>query len=178
MTLERIVGAGILSLIFIILVALFVWRGSSDDTVYSPETQQGVVLSEGITKDEIISVSLSGISPVAIEPAETFDEKKVVEIEKMAATLTVPKVVAIETPKVGWFLQIASFSQQENAKQLVKDLKQEDIEAKYDMAIGQKGQMYRVRTIPQESKEQAERTADKIKQNFNISAQLLRRKKN
>ena len=59
----------------------------------------------------------------------------------------------------------------------MKQLKQKGIEAKADMVIGQKGQIYRVRTIGNVNKERVEKTAEKIKQHFDISAQLLRRTK-
>lgn len=195
MTLQRIVGAGVLSFIFMIVAVLLLYQGQ-DDTAQNTTTDDDLILMDivpeaavtALETDELLSdeIPLGALSseesntnpetmssPVIEPPVE--DNTPLV-LEKPAAELTVPKPNVIETPKDKWFLQIASFSHQENAKQLILDLKQKGIEAKADMVIGQKGQIYRVRTIPQSSKDKTEQAAEKIKQYFDITPQLLHRK--
>lgn len=195
MTLQRIVGAGVLSFIFMIVAVLLLYQGQ-DDTAQNTTTDDDLILMDivpeaavtALETDELLSdeIPLGALSSEASNTNSETMSSPVIEppvedntplvLEKPAAELTVPKPNVIETPKDKWFLQIASFSHQENAKQLILDLKQKGIEAKADMVIGQKGQIYRVRTIPQSSKDKTEQAAEKIKQYFDITPQLLHRK--
>ncbi len=195
MTLQRIVGAGALSVVFMIVAALLLYKGDDDKALNAiidndlmlmdiapEETVTALETDELLSDDmdlEVLSLEASNVdietisSSVVEQPA--VDNTPPV-LEELAAELTVPKPHVVETPNEKWFLQVASFSHQENAKQLILDLKQKGIEAKADMVIGQKGQIYRVRTIPQSSKDKTEQVAEKIKQYFDITPQLLHRK--
>ena len=185
MTLQRIVGAGVLSVIFVILAAILLHQ-DNDNT------------------EQEYSIKDDNLALLDLQPAEEVQEKKIDESvledaiaeeekssvmektisEKAAVEFVVPKPTVVETPKIKWFLQVASFSQQENAKQLILDLKKNGIEAKADMVIGQKGQIYRVRTAAVTNRGQVEYSPtnsdefELIKQHFDITAQLLRRTKN
>lgn len=179
MTLQRIVGAGVLSFIFVIIAIILLYQNNkpieSDSLMVEDLTLLDMQAEEPVMEEveEVISPEPEMVMhetelPIEEEPAPPV-------VEEMAVELTVPAPTVIETPEIKWFLQIASFSLQENAKQLILDLKQKDITAKADMAMGPKGQIYRVRTIPHTNKNQVEQTAGKIQQNFDITPQLLRR---
>jgi cell division septation protein DedD len=192
MTLQRIVGAAVLSLIFLILAALLLRDGEDEEIVTTEMSVATDELMEMATPLSAVEEIPDHVIPEAVEiTPEPSEPELITEVEETilvvpelptatpeiaGAELSVPtEPEAVETAGVKWFLQIASFSQQENAKQLVQKLKQKDIIAKTDMVIGQTGQLYRVRTIPQTSKNTVEQTADKIKQYFDITPQLLRR---
>ncbi len=201
MTLQRIVGATVLSLIFIILAALLLHDGSADNRV-SELTTDDLMTMETMLDTPIVAVELTDgdgeiveptrqaldntdIMPVLTEdvtpdvvPAQPAVDVEVSQVPSPEpAELSIPEPSTNEVTGVMWFLQIASFSQQENAKQLVRDLKQKGIIAQADMVVGQKGQLYRVRTIPQSNKNKVAETALTIKQHFDITPQILRRSK-
>jgi DedD protein len=73
-----------------------------------------------------------------------------------------------------WLIQVASFTKPENAARLVQRLKQADMPAQLEeVTIGGK-RHYRVQMLPQLNRKDAEILINRIKQEFELEATLLR----
>jgi DedD protein len=113
-------------------------------------------------------------SPILSEPQQ---ETEVEEPEESGPVAEAPPAegsqVGHSTP-VAWMVQVASFSQRENADKLVQRLRNAGLAA-HQVEVRVEGKRrYRVQMPPQVDRKQAEALQQRIKKEFKLSARLVR----
>jgi DedD protein len=73
-----------------------------------------------------------------------------------------------------WMIQVASLTNEKNAEQLVKDLRQADMPAQMEKVRLNGKQHYRVRVGPEVDHRLAEKMVAKIEQKFKLNPKLMR----
>jgi DedD protein len=76
-----------------------------------------------------------------------------------------------KTPSA-WLIQVASFTQQENATRLVDRLKQAHMPAQLHEVMVAGKRHYRVQMLPQLDRKDAEKLIERIKKEFKLNATL------
>ena len=107
--------------------------------------------------------------PVSAEPAETIPTTNVADtpVERSGSETG-------RTTPTAWLIQVASFTQQENANRLVDRLRQADMPAQlHEVTVAGK-HLYRVQMLPQLDRKDAEKLIERIKKEFNLNATLRR----
>lgn len=164
---ERMIGAGVLVLLLVLLVPTLL-DGSRDE-----ETAAVVVtLPEPVLRTEIIY--LNGTEPPPAVPGQGAPKAQAdlpppaksspvaAELEQppvpVVASISAPAVVTaegLEATSDQWGVQLGSFSNKDNAKRLVKDLVKQGFPAHVSATISGGRSMYRVRVGPRPSRDSA-----------------------
>lgn len=95
------------------------------------------------------------------EPVRPLAREPVVQ-KPVTQPKTTERQAGTSAERGSWFVQLGSFSQQENARRLVADLKRKGFPAAIDTTAGAKGTLYRVRTAPVHDRAAADALAGQL----------------
>ena len=189
---QRLVGAAVIVSLIVIFVPML-WDEPEDTEPVEIDTQipdKPAALQQPLPSREILPKPVPQVPMTSLaEPQQAPEaETSVSEAETMTPEpdrspdlSSIPEPIPIDgereagrsTP-VAWLVQVASFTQQENATRLVDRLKQANMPAQLqEVTIGGK-RHYRVQMLPQLDRKDAEKLIERIKNEFKLTATLLR----
>jgi DedD protein len=164
---ERMIGAGVLVLLLVLLVPTLL-DGSRDDemapaNVTLPET---VLRTETIylngtepppaVPDQGAAKTQADLPPLArIRPAGAKLERRPAPVAASTSAPTAASAAASEATSDQWGVQLGSFSNRENANRMVNDLVDQGFPAHVSVTSSGGRSMYRVRVGPRPSRDSA-----------------------
>jgi len=171
---ERVIGAGVLVIIAVLIVPIFL-DGPSDD---SEIVQERITLpgqeGEGV-KQKTVVLQLDREQPVPApregDKVKTTTPPPTVTVQAKTVTPKTPVIAkaepreAMATPvsTTGmWAVQMGSFSNQANADRLAADLRKDGYAAFLSQLQTSSGKLHRVRVGPQKNRAAAESVASKL----------------
>jgi DedD protein len=185
---QRLLGGAVLVALVVIFVPMLIEepverRTLSDHTIPAkPAVKQ--------TVPEMRIQSQRDIEPKSVQtetkpdPKETLKPERVVTKPETVATKKVkaPESKPTETAKEAsnrpspsaWMIQVASLTNEQNAKKLVEDLRNADLPAQMEKVRLNGKLHYRVRVGPEVDHRLAEKMLAKIKQAFKLNPTLMR----
>jgi DedD protein len=189
---QRLVGAAVIVSLIVIFVPMLLDEPDDTGSVEvdtripdkPPELQQPLPSREILPKPVPV-VPMTSVAELEQTPAT---EPEIAEQEPAAPppiepvpanSVTKPPVEedVAETvrPTPGaWLVQVASFSQQENASRLVEQLKESNMPAQLQQVVVGGKRLYRVQMLPQLDRKDAEKLIERIKKEFKLKATLRR----
>lgn len=193
---QRLVGAAVIVSLIVIFVPMLLDQPEDTEPVEvdtripqkPPELQQPLpsreILPEPVPVVPMTSVAEpeqgpSTQSTATEEPEDTDQQSPPPEPVEPASTIRVSKPPAKQagseagrkTPSA-WLIQVASFTQQENATRLVDRLKQAHMPAQLHEVMVAGKRHYRVQMLPQLDRKDAEKLIERIKKEFKLNATL------
>ncbi|MEN8178548.1 MAG: SPOR domain-containing protein [Pseudomonadota bacterium] len=166
---QRLIGGAVLVSLIVIFVPMLledkvVSKRSFSETRIpeKPKVLQRPLETRTILPEPIARVEQEPPEPPPekVEPARSDEDQRLGKIERLTPT--------------AWMVQVASFSQQKNAKKLVDRLKKAGMSAQVKVVKINSKQHYRVQMLPQLDKNQAEKLVKRIQKKFGLKASVVR----
>ncbi len=173
---ERVIGAIVLVGVAVLVVPVFLDGRPDDAQVISKAVtlpgqqsqQQSVIQTVVLNRDRQEPVPISTPPPAEQkpQPLKTEPPKAKAEVKKdsvVASQITdIQADTAAESATGMWAVQLGSFSNQQNAERLAKDLRDQGYAAFLSKLDTGSGALHRVRIGPQKDRESAESIAARL----------------
>lgn len=170
---QRIIGITLLFSLILGVAWLLIDSAQESDAIIKLETSPNVVLEPSYVEfSESYPVeSMIDLEGVNESVHDSLDEGSVDTLA--VKTEIVPAPSAIDTAKVTWVIQLASFSVKENATALSSQVKSMGYNPIIQTSASSNGQIYRVRLEPIIDKNRANRIASELNTKLKLSTQIL-----
>ncbi|MGD8587922.1 MAG: SPOR domain-containing protein [Chromatiales bacterium] len=189
---QRLVGAAVIVSLIVIFVPMLLEEPDDTepvavDTVIpdKPPALQRPLPSREILPQPVSPVPMTSVAELEQTPpvdSAVADEEPVsLESTESTSPASASKPRADDAGSKGgrstptaWLVQVASFTQKENASRLVERLRQADMPAQVQEVMIAGKRHYRVQMLPQLDRKDAEKLIKQINQKFKIKATLRR----
>ncbi|MCU7931459.1 MAG: SPOR domain-containing protein [Candidatus Thiodiazotropha sp. (ex Codakia rugifera)] len=181
---QRLLGGAVLVALIVIFVPMLIedpveTRTVSDHTIPAkpPIKEQATVRTVPPAKTER---STPSITTPGVEPKRVPASKPVTEATPQSQTKPKPKpeskasTAKSQSSPTAWMIQVASLTNEQNAKKLVASLRKADLPAQMEQVKLDGKQHYRVRVGPEVDHRLAEKMLAKIKKTFKLHPKLMR----
>ncbi|MEW8508493.1 MAG: SPOR domain-containing protein [Candidatus Thiodiazotropha sp.] len=179
---QRLLGGAVLVALVVIFVPMLVDEPVERHTVsdYKIPTKPPVKRPLPETQGQQDRVVEQRQAPPAVKPeikAPPAPKKAVTVKESVPAAAKSekqPQDSPVRSSPSAWIIQVASLTNEKNAKKLVEDLRKADLPAQMEAARLNGKKHYRVRVGPEVDHRLAEKMAAKIKKRFKLNPKLMR----
>ena len=176
---KRLIGAAVLVSLAVIFIPMLI----EEDTTIDSSIYKTNIPKQNISKFEKPAFSESGFQKrtadpdfgTTIKPAENTEVKVVVDTKPAdSTTQDSSKPVTTRTGLTSWMVQVGSFSNQDNAKKVVDQLRKAGYDTHLETAQVNTKKVYRVRVGPEVDRNRADKMAKAISKKFFLSAKVIR----
>lgn len=175
---ERLVGAAVLVFLAVIFIPMFL----SDE----PPSDEFIITESNIPEkpqsefsSRIIPLEISD-DPIAQKVKELEAKETVTAVEETGEPAreiedqTVKKIEQSEVGVTAWIVQLGSFTSEENAQSLNKQLREKNYPAFVEPLVKGDKVIYRVRVGPELRREDAEKTRSVLKKTMKLDGILVK----
>ncbi|MBT2971650.1 MAG: SPOR domain-containing protein [Candidatus Thiodiazotropha sp. (ex Ctena orbiculata)] len=186
---QRLLGGAVLVALVVIFVPMLieepVERTSVSDykipakpAVRRPLPEAGSQQDRKIEQHQVATPAVKPDSKPASEPTpEPTPEPKPAPVKESTPPAAEPKHAPRSSPArpspTAWVIQVASLTNENNAKKLVEQLREADLPAQMEKVKLNGKQHYRIRVGPEVDHRLAEKMAAKIKKRFKLNPKLM-----
>ncbi|MEW8561819.1 MAG: SPOR domain-containing protein [Candidatus Thiodiazotropha sp.] len=186
---QRLLGGAVLVALVVIFVPMLieepVERTSVSDykipakpAVRRPLPEAGSQQDRKIEQHQVATPAVKPDSKPASEPTpEPTPEPKPAPVKESTPPAAEPKHAPRSSPArpspTAWVIQVASLTNENNAKKLVEQLRKADLPAQMEKVKLNGKQHYRIRVGPEVDHRLAEKMAAKIKKRFKLNPKLM-----
>ncbi|MET0068838.1 MAG: SPOR domain-containing protein [Candidatus Thiodiazotropha sp.] len=187
---QRLLGGAVLVALVVIFVPMLLeepverrtvsdYKIPAKPPVRRPLPEAGNQQERAIEQRQAVPpVAKSESKPASKAEAEPTPEAKPAPVKESPPPAAKPEVAPRSSPArpspTAWVIQVASLTNENNAKKLVEQLRKADLPAQMEKVKLNGKQHYRIRVGPEVDHRLAEKMAAKIKKSFKLNPKLMR----